>query len=80
MGPSEALSTNPPIPGILATPVRKVMSAFSYYHSTGEEIPPSQTFVDDMTPTKQIKILHASLGPWDLIIHFVPRLGYSSYD
>jgi len=66
MGPSEALSTNPPIPGILATPVRKVVSAFSYYHSTeqtGEDsISPSQTFADDMTPTKRIKILHASLG------------------
>ena len=65
MGPSEALSTNPPIPGILATPVQKVVSAFSYYclaKRTGEEIPPSQTFVDNMTPTKRIKILHASLG------------------
>jgi len=64
MGPSEALSTNPPIPGVLATPVRKVVSAFSYHRSTeqtGEEIPPSQTFADDMTPTKRIKILHASL-------------------
>ena len=33
MGPSEALTTNPSVPGILATPVRKVISAFSYYHS-----------------------------------------------
>jgi hypothetical protein len=65
MAPSEALSTNPPISGALATPVRMVISAFSYYHSnkqTGEEFSPSQTFVDDMTPTKRAGILHASLG------------------
>ena len=65
MGPSEALSTDPPIPGTLATPVRKVISAFSYYHSneqTSEEFSPSQTFVDDMTPTKRARILRASLG------------------
>jgi len=69
MGPSEALTTNPPIPGTLATPVRKVLSAFSYYHSppsangqTDKEFTPSRTFVDDMSPTKRTRILRASLG------------------
>ena len=69
MGPSEALTTNPSVPGTLATPVRKVISAFSHYHSptskdkqTGSQLPLSQLFDDDMTPTKQTRILHASLG------------------
>lgn len=69
MGPSEALSTNPPIPRTLATPVRKVISAFSYHRSppladeqTGEELTSSQAFANDMTPTKRARILHTSLG------------------
>ena len=33
MGPSEALSTNPAVPGTLVTPVQKVLSAFSFYKS-----------------------------------------------
>ena len=68
MGPSEALTTNPLIPGTLATPVRKAISAFSKYRSpspTGErtesEFIPSKSFIDDLTPTKRAKILHASL-------------------
>lgn len=68
MGPSEALSANPPPPRTLATPVRKVVSAFSYYRSPSsankqadEESSPSRTFVDDMTPMKQTRILQASL-------------------
>ena len=67
MGPSEALTTNPLISSTLATPVRKVISTFSYYHSppsadeqTSKEFALSQAFVDDMTPTKRAKILHAS--------------------
>jgi hypothetical protein len=69
MAPSEALTINPSIPGSLATPVRKVISAFSYYHSPpsedeqlSREFPLSQVFVDDMTPTKRARILRASLG------------------
>ena len=68
MGPSEALTTNPSVPGTLATPVRKVVSAFSYYHSPQEDgetsngFPLSQVFADDMTPMKRTRILHASLG------------------
>ena len=69
MGPSEALTTNPSVPGILATPVRKVISAFSYYHSpphedkrAGGRFLLSQAFVNDMTPMKRTRILHASLG------------------
>lgn len=69
MGLSEALSTNPQIPDALATPVRKVISAFSYYHSppsaneqSNEEFLASRVFTNDMTPTKRTRILHASLG------------------
>lgn len=68
MGPSEALSTNPPPTQTLATPVRKVLSAISYYRSPpsantqiNKEFSPSRTFINGMTPTKQAKILHASL-------------------
>ena len=68
MGPSEALTTNPLIPGTLVTPVRKAISAFSKYRSpspmgeqTEPEFIPSQSFIDDLTLTKRAKILHASL-------------------
>jgi hypothetical protein len=69
MGPSEALTVNPLVPGTLATPVRKIVSAFSYYRSppsedeqTGSRFPLSRAFVDDITPTKRTRALHASLG------------------
>ena len=68
MAPSEALTTNPSASGTLATPVRKVISAFSYYHSPASEdeqptgkFPLPQVFADDMTPTKRARILYASL-------------------
>ena len=69
MAPSEALATNPSIPGTLATPVRKVISAFSFYRSppskdkeTGSGLPLPRVFVDDITPTRRARILRASLG------------------
>ena len=69
MGPSEALTTNPSVLGILATPVQKVISVFSYYHSPLHKDKRarggfllSQAFVNNMTLMKHTRILHTSLG------------------
>ena len=80
MGPSEALTTNPLILRTLATPVWKAISAFSKYRSpsptsgqTEPESMPSQSFIDDITPTKCAKILHASLKTSSSTSFLVPK-------